>query len=369
MKKLKFCKDEGSAFYQELLQEVDLYFSNNKISKHGNTKMYFKMGLYFSLNILLYGLMITSASTTTLFLVFYLLMGLSVLLTAFNISHDACHGVAVKSKFWNQFLFQLSFNLQGNNAYVWGKNHNESHHAFTNVEGSDIDVLNNPIFRMCESQPLKWFHKYQQWYAPFLYLLYSINWFFFRDTLMIFNRSSRTISIDIPTNEAIKLIFFKLLYIGYMIVLPFYFLPFGWTVVILAFLLNHFMVSLLFVAVLGVSHVSDFVAHPLPDKDGNMNMSWAKLQMLTSVDYNSDSMFLNWTLGGFNAHALHHLLPHVCHIHYLDILPIFRRLAKKHNIIYLEMPYQESLKAHFRFLKKMGNQIEFQPKKFTTNMV
>jgi len=366
MKKVRFSKDEGSLFYQELLQAVDQHFHNNNIPKYGNRKMYFKMGLYFSLNILLYGVMMTSTSPTQ-FLIFYLLMGLSVLLTAFNTSHDACHGVAVKSKFWNNFLFQLSFNLQGNNAYVWGKNHNESHHAFTNVEGSDIDVLNNPLFRMCDTQPLRWFHQYQQWYAPLLYLLYSINWFFFRDTLMLFNFSSRTISIDIPKLEIAKLIFFKFLYIGYMIVLPIYFLPFGWAVVIAAFLLNHFMVSLLFVGVLGVSHVSDFVSHPHPDEDGNMNMSWAKLQMLTSVDYDSDSVFYNWTLGGFNAHALHHLLPHVCHIHYLDILPIFRSLAKKHGITYMEMSYKESLKAHFRFLNKMGNRIEFKPKEFNNS--
>lgn len=368
MKKLKFSKDEGSVFYKELLDEVDLYFNTKNISKSGNRKMYFKMIIYFSLNILLYLQMISASSTTT-FLILYLLMGLSVLLTAFNISHDACHGVAVKSKFWNDFLFQLSFNLQGNNAYVWGKNHNDSHHAFTNVEGSDIDVLNNPLFRMSESQPLKWFHQYQQWYAPFLYLLYSINWFFFRDTLMIFNFSSRTISIEIPPIEIVKLIFFKLLYICYMILLPIYFLPFGWEYILGAFVLNHFMISILFVAVLGVSHVSDFVSHPNPDPEGNMNMSWAKLQMLTSVDYNSDSVFFNWTLGGFNAHALHHLLPHVCHVHYLDILPIFRKLVKKHGLTYLEMPYSESFRAHFRFLKKMGNNRHIQLKEFNDSLV
>jgi hypothetical protein len=160
--------------------------------------MIFKIILYFILDILFYGIMITS--TTTLgFYTFYLLMGLSVLLTAFNISHDAAHGVAVKSKFWNKLLFSLSFNLQGNNAYVWGKNHNESHHLYTNVERSDIDVLNNPLLRMTESQPLKWYHRFQYLYAPLLSLLYSINWFFIRETLMLFKYSSRTIKIEINT--------------------------------------------------------------------------------------------------------------------------------------------------------------------------
>jgi linoleoyl-CoA desaturase len=353
MNKLKFSKDEGSDFYKELTEKIEQYFSEKGISRTGNRTMIFKIILYFSLDILFYGLMITS-TTPIGFFAFYLLMGLSILLTAFNISHDAAHGVAVKSKYWNKFLFSVSFNLQGNNAYVWGRNHNESHHLYTNIEGSDIDVLNNPLFRMTESQPLKWFHRYQHIYAPFLYLLYSLNWFLFRETLMLFNYSSRTIKIEIPRSEVIKLILYKLLYIGYMIVLPIYFLSFSWQTIMLAFLLNHFMISIIFVGVLGVSHLSDFVEHPLPDKDNKLNMSWPKLQMCTSVDYNANSKFLNWTLGGFNAHALHHLLPNICHVHYLNILPTFRELAKKHGLIYMEMPYRKSLASHFRFLKSMG---------------
>lgn len=363
MKRLKFAKDEGSEFYKELNERIEAYFAEKGSLKTGNNIMIFKIVLYFSLDILFYALMITS-TTTVGFYTFYLLMGLSVLLTAFNISHDAAHGVAVKSKAWNKFLFSLSFNLQGNNAYVWGKNHNESHHLYTNVEGSDIDVLNNPLFRMTDSQPLKWFHRYQAIYAPFLYLLYSLNWFLFRETLMLFHYSSRTIKIEIPRNEVVKLVFYKLLYIGYMIVLPIYLLPFGAATVLLAFLLNHFMVSWLFVGVLGVSHLSDFVAHPVPDRENRLDMSWPKLQMCTSVDYNADSVFFNWTLGGFNAHALHHLLPNICHVHYLEILPIFREVAQKHGLIYMEMPYFKSLAAHFRFLKAMGSYQTFQPVPF-----
>jgi linoleoyl-CoA desaturase len=84
-------------------------------------------------------------------------------------------------------------------------------------------------------------------------------------------------------------------------------------------------------------------------------MSWPKLQMVTSVDYNAGSMFCNWTLGGFNAHALHHLLPNICHVHYVKIVPIFRQTAKEFGIEYMEMPYHKALMAHFRFLKKMGH--------------
>ena len=360
MQKLKFAKDEGTDFYKELVARLDEYFVTNNLRREGNAKMYFKIGMYFSLTVMFYVLVLRAGNLAE-FYTLYLLLGLSVLLTAFNVSHDAAHGVAVKSKFWNKILFQLSFQLQGNNAYVWGKNHTESHHLYTNIEGSDIDVLNNPLVRMTDSQPLKWHHRFQYIYTPFLYLLYSLNWFLFRETLMIFNYSSRTIKVSIPRVEVFKLVFFKLFYVFYMIVLPALLLPFGWKHILLAFLLNHFMVSLVFVGALGVSHLSDYVQHPAPDGENKLHMSWAKLQMQTSVDYNTESTFFNWTLGGFNAHALHHLLPNICHVHYPEILPIFRELCKKHNITYMEMPYRKALASHFRFLKGMGNHVHFKP--------
>lgn len=353
MNKLRFSKDEGSLFYKELTETLEQYFTKNSLPKHGGRRLLFKIILYFSLVVGFYMLMITSTSLLA-FYSCYLLMGLAVLLTAFNISHDAAHGVAVKSRYWNKLLFSLSFNLQGNNAYVWGKNHNESHHLYTNIEGSDIDVLNNPLFRMTESQPLRWFHRYQFLYAPVLYLFYSLNWFLLRETLLVLNYSSRTIKIVIPPVEVVKLIVYKLLYIGYMIILPACLLPFGTGTVLIAFILNHFMVSLIFVGVLGVSHVSDYVAHPAPDEDNKLDMSWPKLQMCTSVDYDASSQLFNWTLGGFNAHALHHLLPNISHVHYLNILPLFRELCHKHGIVYMEMPYRKALAAHFRFLYNMG---------------
>ena len=125
MNKLKFTKDNGSDFYKDLMQQVDEYFALRKINKTGNGIMIFKIIMYFSLDIGFYLLMLNS-DTVVEFYIYYLLLGVSVLLTAFNISHDASHGVAVKSKFWNKLLFSISFNLQGNNAYVWGKNHRNS---------------------------------------------------------------------------------------------------------------------------------------------------------------------------------------------------------------------------------------------------
>ena len=171
---------------------------------------------------------------------------------------------------------------------------------------------------------------------------------------MLFKYTSRTIKIQIPKTEIIKLIVCKLVYLTYMIIIPVLFLPFGFGHVFIVFILNHFMVSIIFTSVLGVSHLSDYVEHPIPNKEGKIAMSWPKLQMVTSVDYNAGSTFLNWTLGGFNAHALHHLLPNISHVHYLKLLPIFKEVAAKYKMNYMDMPYKEALNSYYRFLFKMG---------------
>ena len=62
MKKLKFTKDNGSAFYKELNQRIEQYFLSKNIRKTGNHIMGFKIGMYLSLDILFYTLMITSES-------------------------------------------------------------------------------------------------------------------------------------------------------------------------------------------------------------------------------------------------------------------------------------------------------------------
>ncbi len=362
MKKIKFSADKGTLFYKELNEKVDLHFSNLKISKSGNAKMYSKIVFYFGLDILFFVLLMKSESVLQ-FYTYYLLLGLSVLLTAFNIAHDAAHGVAVKSKFWNEFLFQLSFNMLGINAYVWRKNHTESHHVYTNIEGSDTDILNNPLMRMSVHQPLKWFHRFQVFYVPILYLFYSLNSFLFRDSLLLLKILFKKVSV--PTIEILKFIAFKFLYIVLILALPIIILPFDYSTVLLAFFIMHLMISFLFVFVLGLAHLSDYVGHPQVNDAGNLNISWASLQLQSCIDYHSESTFCNWTLGGFNTHAIHHLFPKVCHVHYLTIVPIVKELAKKKQLNYLEMPYHKSLFSHFRFLKKMGTQINYSPIKYT----
>ncbi len=353
MKSRTFSTDNGVAFYAELRSRADDYFLKNNISRTGNRLMKFKIAFCLFFVVASYALLLTSP-TISYFALFYLLFGISLLLIFFNVAHDAAHGVAVKSKRVNKVLFLISFQFLGQNPFLWGRNHTESHHVYPNVEESDVDVLNVFGMRVTESVELKWFHRYQFMYMPLYYMFYSINWLFFRNILSLFNYTARTISIKISPKEMAWLIFFKVSFFFYMLILPIIILPFNWVSILFVFLGCQIVVSLVVLSVLIISHMSDYVDHPIPDSNNKLNVSWAKMQLTTCVDYGVNSRFFRWTLGGFNTHAVHHLFPDVCHVHHRALVPIVRELAEKYEIPYIEISYAEAVRSHFRFLKKMG---------------
>ncbi|MDG1333415.1 MAG: fatty acid desaturase [Crocinitomicaceae bacterium] len=353
MKARKFSSDNGIEFYAELRSKADDYFRENGISRTGNSLMKFKIVFYLTLVVATYTVMMFSPTIGT-FALFYLLFAISVMLVFFNIAHDAAHGVAVKNKKFNKILFLITFQFLGQNPFLWGKNHTESHHMYPNVEESDVDVLNVFGMRVTESVELKWFHRYQYIYMPIYYMSYSINWLFFRSILSLFNYTSRTISTKISPIETAWLLFFKVCFFFYMLILPILVLPFGWVSILLVFLGCQVVISLVVLSVLIISHMSDYVVHPTPDETNNMNQSWAKMQLTTCIDYGVNNRFFRWTLGGFNTHAVHHLFPDVCHVHHKALIPMVRELGEKYNIPYIELSYGEAIRSHFRFLKKMG---------------
>ncbi|MFK7786241.1 MAG: fatty acid desaturase [Crocinitomicaceae bacterium] len=353
MKARKFSSDNGIEFYAELRSRADDYFQEKGISRTGNNRMKFKIVFYLMLVVGSYALVLLSP-TIPYFALFYLLFGISVMLVFFNIAHDAAHGVAVKNKKVNKLLFLVTFQFLGQNPFLWGKNHTESHHMYPNVEESDVDVLNVFGMRVTESAELKWFHRYQFIYVPLYYMFYSINWLFFRNLLSLFNYTARTISTKISPKETAWLLFFKVCFFFYMLIIPILVLPFNWGSIFLIFLGCQAVISLVVLSVLIISHLSDYVVHPTPDEGNCLNQSWAKMQLTTCIDYGVDSRFFRWTLGGFNTHAVHHLFPDVCHVHHRALIPIVREVAQKYDIPYIELSYTEAVRSHFRFLKKMG---------------
>ena len=355
MKRPEFADDRGQEFFRTLNFRIAETLKVSGEKRYAIITLWKKLFIY-SLVFICANCLIFSTDNYFQLVVGYLLQGCSVLLLVFNISHDAAHNTIIRDKKINALLYHVTFALLGNNNYVWRKYHNESHHIYTNIHGSDIDVVDTKLVRSHPSQELKSFHRYQHLYAPFLYLLYTLNFVVFRELNLLFGRTAHSIKIRLSVREWILHYSIKAAYFIYMIVLPVAYTPCSFLDVILIFFCYHFFISIIIVAALGVSHVSDEAEHD--DAGSGVSRSWVVHQMITCVDYNPESKVLNWLLGGFNAHTVHHLLPGICHTHYPKLVPVFRQTAEEFGLPYNEHSYWHTVKAHFRFLKKMGQCIK-----------
>lgn len=103
------------------------------------------------------------------------------------------------------------------------------------------------------------------------------------------------------------------------------------------------------------THLSMETQFPQKDEKGILPGDYYAHQLATSLDYAPGSRICNWFLGGFNAHAAHHLYPRLPHTTYPCISLLIEKKAKEFNIQYNKLSLVDAIRSHYRFLKAMGN--------------
>jgi len=355
MEKIKFQSGSSSLFFKSLDKEVDEMIRTKGLLKKARRLLYIKTVFYILMFSGTYASLYLSDHSSFGSLAFnYVLIGLTGILLAFNVSHDACHGSFSKNKKINYWMYHLTFNLQGTNAYLWQLRHNASHHLFPNVDGCDADIDNNPFLRLSPQHPLKSYQRYQHIYAIAVYCIYSLHWFLLKDLFYLFKKKVANLQHKKHSSkEFILLFFWKTAYIVFLIAVPvIYGYDFG--NVLLAFTLMHICLSLFFIHVLIATHLCMETQFPQTDGNGNLPGDYYTHQLATSLDYAPASKLHNWFLGGFNSHAAHHLYPKLPHTTYPEISLLIEKKAKEFNIRYNKLSLTESIRSHYRFLKMMG---------------
>ena len=97
----------------------------------------------------------------------------------------------------------------------------------------------------------------------------------------------------------------------------------------------------------------------VPDKDGNLEHTWAVHQLYTTSNFAPSNWFINFYTGGLNHQVEHHIFPHISHVHYSKLAKIVKETAKEFNLPYNE--YKTTRKAiieHFRHLGVLGKNPE-----------
>jgi linoleoyl-CoA desaturase len=356
-KTLKFARNQAE-FFPMLNKRVNAYFSSNEIERTANSEMVVKTIFMFTLYFTPYALMLSGMFTSIwAFFGLCIVMGLGKAGIGLSVMHDANHG-SYSSKVWVNNVLGFSMNLIGGNSFNWIVQHNVLHHTYTNVHEVDEDISPRGVLRMAPDSEWKSFHRFQHLYAWFLYGLLTFVWIVFKD----YNRLARYHRDGLVKKQKASiakqwavLIFSKLIYFSYVIVLPILLLPTAWWQVLIGFFIMHYVAGFILAMIFQPAHVIEGTEYPMPDEEGNLENNWAVHQLHTTTNFGHKHKLFSWYVGGLNYQVEHHLFPNICHVHYRKIARIVETTAREFNLPYKSKnSFIEAVSAHARLLKELG---------------
>ena len=354
---IHFSRTNNAKFFRTLNKRVNSYFKENKIKRTGNWKLYTKAIIMFMVFLVPLILILTVSMSQWILLLLTVVIGFGLAGVGMNVMHDSNHE-SFSSKKWVNKLMGSSIYILAGNVYNWKVQHNVLHHTFTNIQGHDEDIDAGRIIRF--SKHTKWLkiHKFQKYYSFLLYGLLTINWAITTDFKQMHRYLKRKLSygkFPNPTTEWTVLIITKVIYYLLWIVLPLLVLDIAWWKILLGFFVMHYTAGIILSVVFQLAHVVPKTEMPLPDKEGNLEHTWAVHQLFTTSNFAPTNKFISWYTGGLNHQVEHHIFPHISHIHYGEIAKIVKDTALEFNLPYNEYKtFQKAIIEHFNQLKTLG---------------
>jgi linoleoyl-CoA desaturase len=345
-------------FFPTVTKRVNEYFKTHKISRFSNSEMIVKTVFMFSIYLIPYFFMISGLySSYAIFLGLCAVMGFGTAGIGLSIMHDANHG-AYSTKTWKNQLLGYSLNLVGGHSFNWKVQHNVLHHTYTNIHDADEDISPRGVLRMCPQSDWKPIHKYQHFYAWFLYGMLTFVWIIFKDFVRLIKYQKDGMVKKQKASiirEWVILILTKIIYIGYVFVVPLYLTSFSFAQIFLGFFVMHYIAGFILAIIFQPAHVIEGTEYPKPDLTGNMENSWAVHQMHTTTNFGHREKLFSWYVGGLNYQVEHHLFPTICHVHYRKIASIVKKTAEEFGLPYKSKDtFMQALRAHGRLLKELG---------------
>jgi len=349
----------ANLFLKTLRKRANNYFSENRIPKYANGLIVFKTIFFLSLFFLSYILFISNQFSPFVTLIFAIVCGLSSVFILFNISHDASHNALFKNRKINKLL-TYTFNLIGGSGYMWNITHDKIHHTYPNVINIDADLnQSKPFIRVAPGTAKLKIHRFQHYYAPFIYSLYTLYLAFikdFQDFRIVPKKDSPLLNVRHHWSEYIVLIVSKAVYFSYTLILPLVLLDIVWWKILLGYLIVNVLMSLLLLGVQLPLHINSEVSFADVADGNKIHKSWVIHTLENTTDYLAQSKVANFLFGGLNAHSIHHLFDGICHVHYTELSAILKETAVEFDVVYRDVTMWKAINSHFRFLKKLGNE-------------
>lgn len=361
---LKFASTRPD-FFSTLSKRVNEYFKANNISRYSNTEMVVKTIFMFSLYLIPYFFIISGIfANVWLYMGLFAIMGLGKAGIGLSIMHDANHG-AYSRKNWVNTVLGASLNLVGGHSFNWKVQHNVLHHTYTNVHDADEDISPRGILRMGPESDWKPMHRFQHWYAWIFYGLLTFVWIIFKDfgRLVKYQREGLVKKQKASlAQEWAVLLLTKIIYFGYILVLPTLLTRLTFWQVFLGFFVMHYIAGFILAIIFQPAHVIEGTSYPVPDENGNLENNWAIHQMHTTTNFGHREKLFSWYVGGLNYQVEHHLFPNICHVHYRKLAPIVKKTAEEFGVPYKSQDtFIQALGAHTRLLKELGKRPKLKP--------
>ena len=251
----------------------------------------------------------------------------------------------------------LVLNVIGGHSEIWRLQHNVLHHSYTNIDGGDEDIFITPILRFSPNQRLMAIHRFQHIYAWFLYGLMTLSKLVFNDVSRAFRyRKMGLIKTDGDFGRILSgIIIWKLIYVGYTLIIPLAVLDIAAWMILVGYLLMHFITGFMLSVVFQSAHVMPECEFPIPDDEGNVENNFAVHQLSTTTNFAPKNRLLSWAIGGLNYQIEHHLFPTICHIHYRKLSKIVAATAREFGIEYhTQKTFLGAIASHARMLFELG---------------
>lgn len=354
----RFVPRDKSTFFSTLQKRVSDYFKENNISRNANTGMVVKTVILLSAFFLPLAAMVVFHLKPWAVISLYAVMGFAKAGIGMSIMHDANHGAYSKIKSVNTWL-GYTLNLMGGMVFNWRLQHNVLHHTYTNIDGMDDDIENKLVLRFSPHSETKKFHRLQFVYVFFFYAILTLYWVAAKDIVQYFKyRKNGVNRFTAKENRFyfVSMVFLKLFYVFYMLVLPYMTQGYSFGLLMGGFLTMHAIGGLILGLVFQLAHSVEEASFPLPNASNVIENDWAMHQLNTTVNFARENKLLSWYVGGLNFQVEHHLFPNICHVHYPEISRIVEQAAKEFDVPYLCAPtIAKAMGSHVRMLRRFGH--------------
>jgi len=353
-KKIHYAYKEQE-IYKVLKQRVKNYFIENNLSPYANTEVVIKITLIFVTICIGYISIILQWMMDWQALIMAIIVGFASMLLGFNVAHDAAHQSLSKHR-WINAVLARSMCFIGCSNYVWHLRHNLSHHANNNIPEYDwTTYAHKKILTSDKHIVFRILSRYPHMYTPFLYCFYFIFLSIYKDFEIFFTKQVTINCYHQPTRmQTFSFVSSKLLYFFFVLLLPIYLLPYNVFQIVGTYILTHMVSGILFAAVAIPPHLTEEAVFPTVDDMGVIDHSRFTHNIDTTTDFACNSKLMNWFFGGFNTHAIHHLFPKICHVHYIELTKILKKTLAEYDYPYKERSLSGAIISHYYFLKNLA---------------